>query len=126
MQDYDVFLTPTLSGPPVEHGYFKSRGMEKWLAPIASRFALGRISANPGTLRRLAQQAFDWVSATMVFNITGNPSVSLPLHWGDDRLPVGMMFTGRFGEDDRLFSLASQLEQAAPWWQQRAPVFANP
>ncbi len=36
------------------------------------------------------------------------------------------MFTGRFGEDDRLFSLASQLEQAAPWWQQRAPVFANP
>ncbi|WP_372778231.1 amidase [Litorivivens sp.] len=126
MQDYDVFLTPTLSGPPVEHGYFKSRGMEKWLAPIASRFALGRISANPATLRRLAEQAFDWVSATMVFNITGNPSVSLPLHWSDDRLPVGMMFTGRFGEDDRLFSLASQLEQAAPWWQQRAPVFANP
>ncbi|MBB3047408.1 amidase [Litorivivens lipolytica] len=125
MQNYDVFLTPTLSGPAVEHGYFKSKGIEKLLSPIASRFALGKLSANSSTLQRLANQAFEWVSSTMVFNITGNPSVSLPLHWSSDRLPVGMMFTGRFGEDDTLFSLAGQLEQAKPWWQQRAPVFAD-
>lgn len=125
MQDYDIFLTPTLSGPPVEHGYFKSRGLDKMLAPIASRFALGRLSANQGTLSRLAEQAFDWVSATMVFNITGNPSVSLPLHWSDDRLPVGMMFTAKFGRDDTLFSLAGQLEQAQPWWDKRPPLFAD-
>ena len=125
MQSYDIFLTPTLSGPPVEHGYFKSRGMEKWLSPLASRFALGRLSANQTTLSRLADQAFDWVSATMAFNISGNPSVSLPLHWSDDKLPVGMMFTARFGRDDTLFSLAGQLEQAQPWWDKRPPVFAD-
>jgi len=125
MQDYDIFLTPTLSGPPVEHGYFKSRGMEKLLSPIASRFALGRIAANQATLSRLAEQAFDWVSATMAFNITGNPSVSLPLHWSNDKLPVGMMFTARFGRDDTLFSLAGQLEQAQPWWNKRPPVSAD-
>lgn len=125
MQDYDVFLTPTLSGPAVKHGYFKSRGLEKWLSPIASRFALGRLSANRATLSRLAERAFDWVSATMVFNITGNPSVSLPLHWSDDRLPVGMMFTAPFGRDDLLFSLSGQLEQAQPWWDKRPPLFSD-
>lgn len=125
MQSYDIFLTPTLSGPPVEHGYFKSRGLEKWLAPLASRVPLGKLSANATTLQRLADQAFDWVSATMAFNITGNPSVSLPLHWNDDKLPVGMMFTGQFGRDDVLFQLAVQLEQAKPWWHMRAPLFTE-
>lgn len=125
MQDYDVFLTPTLSGPPVEHGYFKSSGLEKLMAPLASRFALGRIVANQATLARLAEQAFGWVSATMAFNITGNPSVSLPLHWSNAKLPVGMMFTAKFGRDDILFSLAGQLEQAQPWWDKRPPVFAD-
>ncbi len=125
MQDYDVFLTPTLSGPPVEHGYFKSRGIDKLLAPIASRFALGRLAANQATLSRLAEQPFDWVSATMAFNITGNPSVSLPLHWSRDNLPVGMMFTAKFGRDDTLFSLAGQLEQAQPWWDRRPPLFSE-
>jgi amidase len=125
MKDYDVFLTPTLSGPPVEHGYFKSSGLDKLVAPIASRFALGRIIANQRTLSRLAEQAFEWVSATMAFNITGNPSVSLPLHWSNDKLPVGMMFTAKFGRDDVLFRLAGQLEQAQPWWDKRPPVFAD-
>ena len=125
IQEYDVFLTPTLSGPPVEHGYFKSRGLENWLAPIASRLPLGPLAANKSTLQRLADQAFDWVCATMAFNITGNPSVSLPLHWSDDRLPVGMMFTAPFGRDDQLFTLAGQLEQAQPWWHQRPPLFSE-
>lgn len=125
MQPYDVFLTPTLSGPPVEHGYFKSRGLEKWIAPLASRVPLGRLSANASTLERLANQAFEWVSATMAFNITGNPSVSLPLHWSSDTLPLGMMFTGRFGQDDILFSLSAQLEQAKPWWEKRPPIFTD-
>ena len=52
---------------------------------------------------------------TPPFNVTGQPGISLPLHWNDDGLPIGVQFVGRFGDEETLLSLAGQLEQAAPW-----------
>ena len=61
-------------------------------------------------------------SFTRIFNITGQPAITLPLHWSADGLPVGLQFVGRFGDEDTLMKIAAQLEQAAPWAQRRAPV----
>jgi amidase len=52
---------------------------------------------------------------TMIANVTGQPSMSLPLHWTDDGLPMGMLFTTRIGDEATLFRLAAQVEQALPW-----------
>jgi amidase len=96
---YDVVLTPTLARPPAMVGELRDD------ADPARDFE--------------AQKAFTpWTSA---WNVTGMPAVSLPLHWTDDGLPVGVMLAARPAEEELLLSLAAQVEAAAPWVDRRPP-----
>ena len=56
---------------------------------------------------------------TALQNVTGQPAISLPLHWTASGLPVGCQFVARFGEEETLLSLAAELEEAAPWEKRR-------
>ncbi len=69
----------------------------------------------------LAGDALAATPNTQLFNITGQPAISLPLHWNASGLPIGVQFAARFGDEATLLRLASQLEQARPW-QDRRPV----
>jgi len=60
---------------------------------------------------------------TPPYNFTGQPSLSLPLAWDDEGLPIGVMFTGRYGDEATLYRLAGQLEEARPWKDKRPPVW---
>jgi amidase len=60
----------------------------------------------------------------VIANIIGNPAMSVPLHWTERGLPIGMHFLGRFGDEATLFRLAAQLEQARPWAHRRPSTFA--
>lgn len=97
---YDAWLTPTLAKPPVR---------------------LGEID----TFREDSYEAFmeliDYVPFTPIFNATGQPAISLPLHQSTAGLPLGMMLTGRYGDEETLYSLAGQLELALPW-KERTPA----
>ena len=68
-----------------------------------------------------AAEASRFVAFSMIYNFTGQPSMSVPLFWTADELPVGAQFTGRFGDEDLLFSLAGQLERAQPWFTRVPP-----
>jgi amidase len=103
MLDYDVWLTPTLGEPPLPLGSFDSPADD----PMAG-------------MRRAVQ----FVPFTPVCNMTGQPAMSVPLHWNDQGLPVGAHFVGRFGDEAKLFRLAAQLEGARPWADRRPPVSA--
>ncbi len=103
MTGIDVLLSPTLAMPPVE---------------------LGTVDMDSDDVRGYMALNAQYMPYTAIFNMTGQPSMSVPLHWSSGGLPVGMMFTGRFGDEATLFRLAGQLEQARPWRDRRPPVYA--
>jgi Asp-tRNA(Asn)/Glu-tRNA(Gln) amidotransferase A subunit family amidase len=97
-EQYDLILAPTLSLPPVPIGF-----MDQDPTDALSKF----------------------MADTALFNQTGQPSISLPLSWSEDGLPLGMMFSAAFGSDALLIRVASQLEQAKPWIDNRPPHHAG-
>jgi amidase len=97
----DVFLSPTLCLPPVRIG------------------EIDTMSRNLSGINPLLRRYMPWTS---MFNMSGQPAMSMPLAWSKDGLPLGMMFAGRFGDEATLFRLAAQLEHARPWKDRRPPV----
>jgi Asp-tRNA(Asn)/Glu-tRNA(Gln) amidotransferase A subunit family amidase len=66
----------------------------------------------------------EFVPYTALYNVTGQPSMSAPLYWTPDGLPIGVMFSGRFGDEATLFRLGAQLEKAKPW-AGRKPMYGS-
>ena len=97
---HDVWLTPTLAGPPLPIGHFSSR---------------------PPTAEAWAKGFTDYCPFTYPFNVTGQPAASLPLSWSDAGLPIGCQIAGRFGDEAALVRLSAQLERARPWFGRRPP-----
>jgi amidase len=100
-QTYDVIINPTLGKPP---------------AP------LGVLSLSPKDMQTFTKEITEFSPFTAIYNVTGQPSMSAPLHWTPDGLPVGVMFSARFGDEATLFRLAAQLEKARPWAEQRPKI----
>jgi Asp-tRNA(Asn)/Glu-tRNA(Gln) amidotransferase A subunit family amidase len=68
------------------------------------------------------ERLFRLIPFTPIFNMSGGPAISLPLHWTSDGLPVGVQFGGDFGNEAVLFRLAAQLEAAKPWRDKLPPI----
>ena len=113
--DYDVLLTPTLPRPPVAVGALQPTPAEQRLLSTIATLHAGKLLTALDLVRPIALKTFSYVRYLTPFNITGQPAMSVPLHWTDAGLPVGMHFVGRFGDEATLFRLAAQLEQAQPW-----------
>ena len=80
------------------------------------------LSTRTTDLDRFIADTYGLAAFTATFDATGQPAISLPLHWSAEGLPVGIQLAGRFGEDATLLALAAQLEQAAPWFDRVAPL----
>ena len=102
--DLDVLLTPTVAQPPLKVGA---------LAPKAGEPAMGWLEG-----------AAAWVPFTPIWNATGQPAISLPLHQSADGLPIGVQLVGPPAGEELLLSLAAQLEQARPWAERRPELAA--
>lgn len=117
---YDFLLTPTLASPPIVHGTGDPSGFEKalfgFLHGTGLMAVLARLGLLDSTVQKLATENLRFVPFTQLSNLTGTPSMSVPLHWTPDGLPLGVQFVGPFGSEDRLLQLAHQLEQAQPWF----------
>ena len=101
---FDLLLTPTMAEPPVPLGTYDQSGPD----PLDA-----------------FRRAIPAGSFTAIFNSTGQPAISLPLHWNDEGLPIGVQLAAPFGREDLLIQVAAQLERARPWADRRPPVFAN-
>ena len=102
-ETYDLLLTPTLAKPPVD---------------------IGHLSMMTDDLDDYADRLWRFASFTYQFNMTGQPAMSVPLHWNADNLPIGSQFVGRYGDEATLFQLAGQLEQAQSWHDRHPPIWA--
>lgn len=123
-EDVDVLLTPTLAGPPPKVGELAPSRLETALLGALGAFGSGRLVRAAGLLERAAENAFGFTPWTPVYNATGQPAMSIPLHWNRDGLPIGVHFVARLGDEATLFRLASQLEAARPWFD-RLPGLAR-
>jgi len=119
-QTHDLLLTPTLAKPPVLIGELAPRPLEK-AGLAALRIAPSRRALRLA-LRQLAERAFEWAAFTPISNLTGQPAMSVPLHWTSTGLPVGSQFIARTGEEGLLFQLAAQLEKSQPWFNKGPPA----
>jgi amidase len=77
-------------------------------------------NTDPGVAGRMGRL----VTFCPPFDVTGQPAISLPLHWNDDGLPIGVQLVAAYGREDVLLRVAAQLEQAAPWADRRPPIHA--
>ncbi len=97
--DHDLLVTPTLGAPPPEVGWFTAAGPQQEMERIIS-----------------------FIPYTPQINMTGQPAISLPLHWTPAGLPVGVQLVAAYGRKNILIRAASQLEQAAPWSDRHPPI----
>jgi len=99
----DLLLTPTLTEPPPR---------------------LGEFAAQPDNPLNGLFRSAPIVQFTVPFNVTGQPAISLPLHWSADGLPIGVQLVAAYGREDLLLQVAAQLETALPWGARQPPVRA--
>ncbi|WP_298308120.1 amidase [uncultured Erythrobacter sp.] len=102
--EVDLLLSPTA---PIEH------------------YPHGHINLSKATLAEITVRMNEVITFTSPFNASGNPAVSLPLHWTDKGLPIGMQLVAPVGEDHLLLEVASMLEAARPWEKRQAALITK-
>ena len=100
---WDLLLTPTIPEPPFPLGQFTAPEDN----PLAPLFRAAQI-----------------VPFTAPFNVTGQPAASVPVHWSEEDLPLGVQLVGAYGREDLVLGVSAQLEAARPWGERRPPVHA--
>jgi len=103
MSGCDVFLSPTLCAPPLR---------------------LGELNSMSADLSHIGPTLRGYMPGTAMFNMAGQPAMSVPLAWNSTGLPLGVMFAARFGDEATLLRLAAQLEQERPWRAKLPPICA--
>lgn len=109
----------------------QAREMERWWQDdgwdLLLTPTMPAISPRIGEIQPTRENPFSTLAMslshyTVPFNVSGQPAISLPLHWTPEGLPVGVQLAAAYGRDDVLIRVAAQLEQAMPWAQRRPPI----
>lgn len=105
--DCDILLSATLAEPPAEVGRFTH-----------DRDDYENYRVGPGGV-------FEYSPFCAAFNASGQPAATVPMHWDDQGLPIGVHLAAAYGDDARLIAVCAQLEQAAPWGHRKPSMLAD-
>ncbi len=112
-QKYDVILTPTMPVPAPKIGEHKLDRNQQLVLKLLRYLPYGVTLKQ--FIQRAASQNFTYMAFTALFNIGGQPAMSVPLYQDSQGMPIGIQFAGRFEEDALILQLAKQLEEAEPF-----------
>jgi amidase len=126
---YDMFMTPTVATLAIDHQATVIPAVQRGTLSVLLKSGLlgimARLGLMEGTLAQLSSQNLAYVPFTQLANLTGTPAMSVPLHWTESGLPVGVQFIAKFGAEEQLLQLARQFEVTQPWADRR-PSMAIP
>lgn len=114
-QKYDLWLSPTLALPPAQVGEIATPPWQEKTALALINMGLSKAMLKAGIVEQMVRENLKWVPYTQLGNLTGTPAMSVPLHWCENGLPLGVQFVAPHGGEGLLFQLAGQLERAQPW-----------
>ena len=112
---FDLYLTPTVAMQPARIGELETPALMQIATKLLATLNAGKLLLKTGIIDKLSFDNLERTPFTQLGNMTFGPGMSVPLHWDAQGLPVGVLFNARFGAEDVLIRLASQLEAAAPW-----------
>lgn len=119
---YDCWMSPVLSAPPVRIGALDTPKALHLLNELISGLRLSGWLRSTPAFQKAVIQNLAWTPYTQLGNLTGRPAMSVPLHWTPEGLPMGVQFVGALDSEALLLQLATQLEQAQPWFDRRPPL----
>jgi amidase len=125
-QEYDVLLTPTLAKPPLVTGSLRPKESQRSrMRNLLDKPNTGELIDRLDGLEIPSEHTYEFIPYTTLFNVTGQPAMSVPLYWNDEGLPIGVQFVSRYGDEATLIRLAGQLEKAQPWSERVPPICAQ-
>lgn len=113
---YDVYLCPSTGQMPARIGELATPKPLQLMSRLMLLLRAGRLVHKSGQVDALALESLARTPFTQLSNLSGTPSMSVPMHWTPDGLPVGVQFGAPHGGETVLLQLAAQLEEANPWF----------
>ena len=117
---YDAVLMPIIAHPPLACGAMNPKGADEFIENVLDKLHLTRLLKLKPLFGQLMDKSLLFTHWPAIQNVTGQPSIALPVHVTDAGLPLGIQAAGRLGDEETLLSLAAQMEKISGWLTRRA------
>jgi amidase len=119
---YDAVLMPIIAHPPLACGAMEPKGADEIIENVLDRLRLTRLLKLKPLFGQLMDKSLRFTHWPAIQNVSGQPSIALPVHVTDAGLPLGIQAAGRPGDEETLLSFAAQMEKISGWLTRRAPL----
>ena len=119
---FDAVLMPLIAHPPVPVGGMDAKGVDETVENVLDKLRLTRLLSLDPIFSQLMDKSLWFTHWPAIQNVTGQPSIAMPVHVTAAGLPIGIQAAGRPGDEETLLSFAAQMEKLSGWTTRRAPL----
>jgi len=119
---YDAVLMPIIAHPPLACGAMNPKGADEFIENMLDKLHLTHLLKVKSLFGQMMDKSLWFTHWPSIQNVSGQPSIALPVHVTDAGLPLGIQAAGRPGDEETLLSLAAQMEKISGWLKRRAPL----